>query len=233
MPNIKKATKKLNWSLAIGGGLNYISRNNIFGQDETIKTLNTLSTPVSTGATSNTNTKLSLPKTGFHFSVGVNLDYTISKKLSLQTGIKYRYLENELGLTADTIQVNPTYYYLGNQIKYINYSNQFEIPIAINYCINPLSNTKISLIGGVNLTYIFKDNWLNLYDNISRYQPSVNQNHRFLFGLHTGVSFNFNSKFSFYIIAQKNLSAVQKNSSKYYWQQLDFQINIPFKSLKK
>ena len=87
-----------------------------------MKTFNTLSSSTTTGAANNSNAYISLPKTGAHFSVGVNVDYTISKKISLQTGLRYRYLENKLALIVDTTAIYPAYYVTGNQIQYINYS---------------------------------------------------------------------------------------------------------------
>ena len=227
----QKKMQKITWSAVWGGGLNYLSRKNIFGEDETLKTFNTLST--STGAANNSNAYIALPKTGTHFSIGVNLDYTISKKMLLQTGLKYRYLENKLSLIIDSTAIYPPYYVTGNQIQYINYSNQLELPFNINYILNPSNKIKISIIGGVNLTWIFKDNWLVAYDLLNRYQPLLNQDKRWLFGLHTGLSVNYHNKFSLSLLARKNMTPVQKTGAKYYWQQLDMQLSIPFKTSKK
>lgn len=229
----QKTIQKITWSAVWGGGLNYLSRKNIFGEDETMKTFNTLSSSTTTGAANNSNAYISLPKTGAHFSVGINVDYTISKKISLQTGLRYRYLENKLALKADTTAIYPVYYVTGNQIQYINYSNQFELPFNVNYLINPSNKIKISIIGGVNLTWVFKDNWLVAYDFLNRYQPLLYQDKRWLFGIHTGLSVNYNNKFSLSLLARKNMTPVQKTGAKYYWQQLDMQLSIPFKTSKK
>lgn len=229
----QKIIQKITWSAVWGGGLNYLSRKNIFGEDETMKTFNTLSSSTTTGVTNNSNAYISLPKTGAHFSVGVNVDYNISKKISLKTGLRYRYLENKLALIADTTPIYPGYYLTGNQILYINYSNQFELPFNVNYHINPSDKIKISIIGGVNLTWVFKDNWLVAYNFLNRYQPLLYQDKRLLFGLQTGLSVNYNNKFSLSLLALKNMTPVQKTGAKYYWQQLDMQLSIPFKTSKK
>lgn len=226
----KAANKIIQYSLAVGGGANYLSRNNILGANENnVNYLsNTNGTTTSSTPTTNGYTNLALPKTGFHFSVGVNIDYHLSKKWSLQTGLMYSYLENRIGLNEDSLKLYPTYYYLSDKETYTNYSNQLEIPINISYCINPNSKNKISFQSGLNFAWIFKDNWLDKKDNIERYQAIIEQNKRILIGLQTGASINFNNKFTVSLIAKKYITPVQKSSSKYYWQQLDVQVNVPF-----
>ncbi len=233
----KKQTSKrgLSWSLAVGGGANYVSRNNIGGQQSESNIYNNGFTSTPTTATSaNPSTNiLSLPTTGYHFSIGMNVDYKLSKRWTLQSGLKYQYMENKIGLQEDSVTFLPAYYYLSNEKVYTNYSNQIQVPINISYCINPKSKTEISFKVGANISWIFKDNWLNKIDNLYRYQSFLEQNKRFLLALETGASININNKFSLSLFARKYLTQAQKSSSKYYWQQIDFQLNIPFKSIKK
>ena len=223
------ANKIIQYSLAIGGGANYLSRNNILGANENNVNYLSNTTGTATSATppTNGNTNLALPKTGFHFSVGVNIDYHLSKKWGLQTGLMYSYLENRIGLKEDSVKLYPAYYYLSDKETYTNYSNQLEIPINISYCINPNSKNKISFQTGLNFAWIFKDNWLDKKDNIERYQAIIEQNKRILIGLQTGASINFNNKFTVSLIAKKYITPAQKSTSKYYWQQLDVQVNLP------
>ncbi len=232
---IKKSEKTV-WSLAIGGGANYVSRNNVFGEAKTQDALNnnlTSSPTATSGGVNSSSNILSLPKTGYHFSLGVNVDLKLSERWMLQSGLKYQYLENKLGLQEDSTTFFPSYYYLSSKEVYTNYSNQIQVPINISYCINPQNKTEFSLKMGADVSWIFKDNWLNKVDNVYRYQSLIEQNQRVLIALETGASVNFNNKFSLSLVARKYLTPAQKSSSKYYWQQLDFQLNIPFKSFKK
>ena len=226
--------RKLSWSLAIGGGANYVSRNNIWGQSKDESLYSSALTSMPGTNLSNTNSpNLSLPKNGYHFSLGINVDYKLSKKWTLQSGLKYQYLENKLGLQEDSVATFPPNYYISNKNTYTSYSNQIQIPLNIFFCINPKNKNKISFQAGADVSWVFKDNWLNEIDDINRYQSHVEQNKRILFALETGASINFNDKFSLGLIARKYLSPSQKSFSKYYWQQIDFQLNIPFKSFKK
>ena len=226
--------RKLSWSLAIGGGANYVSRNNIWGQSKDESLYSSALTSMPGTNLSNTNSpNLSLPKNGYHFSLGINVDYKLSKKWTLQSGLKYQYLENKLGLQEDSVATFPPNYYISNKNTYTSYSNQIQIPLNIFFCINPKNKNKISFQAGAEVSWVFKDNWLNEIDDINRYQSLVEQNKRILFALETGASINFNDKFSLGLIARKYLTPSQKSFSKYYWQQIDFQLNIPFKSFKK
>jgi len=229
----KKQTSKrgLSWSLAIGGGANYVSRNNVLGQPNESSFYNSglTSTPSTATASNPSSNILNLPKTGYHFSLGVNVEKPLSKKLSLESGLIYRYVESKIIFQNNSV----TNFLSTSSQEYKNNLHLLELPVGLKYCFNPSSKNKLSLLIGGNVAIALKRNWLFINDDLHLYQENSNEINTVLFGLQAGASINFNNKFSLSLVAQKNITSVQKSSSKYYLQQIDFQLNIPFKSLKK
>jgi hypothetical protein len=225
-------SRKISWSLAIGGGANYVSRNNVFGQknEDGIYSSGLTSTPTTATSTNPSSNMLSLPKTGYHFSVGVNVEKQLNKKMSLVSGLMYRYLENSLKLNNISVA---NFLSTRNNFEYKNSLHTIELPIGFKYCVNQTSKNKISLLAGGNIAFAFKKNWLFVNDDLHQYEENYNEINTVLFSLQTAASINFNNKFSLSLIAQKNIISIQKSSSRNYLQQIDFQLNIPFKSLKK
>jgi hypothetical protein len=223
--------KKSVWSFVIGGGANYISRNNIFIQsNESLLYSSGLTSIPTTSTTNPSSALLSLPKTGYKFSLGVHVEKPLNKKVSIQSGLMYRYLENKL-----TVNNNLATNFLSttSSLEYKNNLHLIELPINLKYCFNPRSKNKLSLLAGGNIAFALKKNWLFVNDDLYQYQESSNEINTVLFGLQTSASINFNNKFCISLIAQKNITSIQKSSSKYYLQQVDLQLNIPFKSFKK
>jgi hypothetical protein len=89
------------------------------------------------------------------------------------------------------------------------------------------------LLAGGNIAVAVKKNWLFINSDLNQYEEKPSGINTVFFGLQTGASINFNNRFSLSLIARKNITSVQNTSSKYYLQQLDFQLNIPLKSFKK
>ena len=58
------------------------------------------------------------------------------------------------------------------------------------------------------------------------YSENNNNINTIFWDLQTGTTINFNNKFLLGLFAKKSITPVQKSSSKYYWQQLNFQISI-------
>ncbi len=227
---IKKSEKTV-WSLAIGGGANYVSRNNVLGQpnESSFYGSGLTSTPSTATASNPSSNILSLPKTGYHFSLGVNVEKQLSKKLTLESGLMYRYLENKITFNNNSL----TNFLSTSRLEYKNSLHLLELPVGLKYCFNPSSKNKISLLAGGNIAFAIKKNWLFVNDDLHLYQDNSNEINTVLFGLQAGASINFNNTFSLSLVAQKNTTSVQKSSSKYYLQQINFQLNIPFKSFKK
>ena len=224
----KKYSKKIRYSFSVSGGINYVSKNNVFGEEKVIGGLNSsFASGPSTGITNYNN--LILPKPGSHFSLGISLEYSLSQKISLQSGLLYRYLQNNNQLVQDSVLSYPANYYSSNKSNYNSYSNQFEVPINLKFCLNPKSKNKFSILTGINMAWIFNDNWLVMQNNIGRYQSVPEQNRRLLFGMQTGIGINFNNKIDINIIARKYITPTQNTGTNYFWQQLDCQINIPLK----
>jgi len=224
--------KKLHWSLTFGGGVSYLSRNGLLSStQEQIYTSN-----VSAGSVPpQQNNNLSLPNSGFNFNVGVNGDYILSKKSTLQFGLHYKYLQNNIALELvpqTTMFLLDDLYRNGDYLIYKNNYHFISIPVSYKYCLNPSAKNKISFIVGGSMDYAIAKNWLYINNEQSYYEKNNNELNNFFTSLHTGLSFNINNKLSVDIVAKKYLNTVQKSSSKYYWQQLDMQLNIPLK-LKK
>ncbi len=230
----KQQTKKIDWTVAIGGGTNYLSRNGLFNSSsEKIYVSN-----ITTGTASSPlpqSSSLSLPNTGFNFNIGINGNYALSKKSTVQFGLHYKYLQNNIGLNSNvdsTADMNLTYS-LGNSLIYKNTYQLLSVPISYKYCFNPSAKNKISVIVGGTIDYSIAKNWLFVSDAKDYYEKNNSELNNFFASLHTGFSFNINNKFSIDITANKYLNAVQKSSSKYYWQQLNMQVNIPLHQFKK
>ena len=230
-----KITKKPLFSLAVGYGANYVSRNNILGVNNNLLNQPTFSN-VSTGSSSglnaiNNNLKLPLFNTGNHFIIGVNIEYPLTKKILLKSGLQYSYLQNNIGVNNN--QINEDNLSVGSQINYKNTLHLIALPIDIKYCLNPTFKHKISFLGGLNTSYVIKKNWLFVNDNIQRYEKNSSLINSLILGLQMGASINFNNKFSVDIQAVKTITTIQKTLSNYYLQQLNVLLNIPLKSQKK
>jgi vacuolar-type H+-ATPase subunit E/Vma4 len=226
----KKDNKSVLWSLAISGGANYISGNNIWGQSTSAGAYFSGATSFPTTSVSNPPSNiLNLPKTGYHFAAGVNIEKQLNRKILLQSGLIYRYLENKTTFNNSSL-VNLL---SANTTEYKNSLHLAELPVNIKYCFNPDSKTKLSLLAGGNIAVAVKKNWLFINSDLNQYEEKPSGINTVFFGLQTGASINFNNRFSLSLIARKNITSVQNTSSKYYLQQLDFQLNIPLKSFKK
>ncbi len=225
----KKQTKKLDLSIAFGGGVNYVSHNSVFGKDGNANSgLSNLATQPATSSSSgqfSNNNLLPLPKTGYNFSVGINANYILSKKWSLQSGLAYKYLQNNLSINTNATNA----FSAGGNFNYKNHFHLLQIPLNISYCLNTKAKNKVSLIGGATANFSLENNWLFADNQQGYYAAEKNNINNILFELQAGASISFNNKFSVSLLAQKSITPVQKSSSKYYWQQLNFQVNIPLK----
>lgn len=233
--NLKSAstTKKISWSLAASGGINYLSRNGLFSKNTS--NVYTASSVTSGALPAPQTNSLSLPNTGFNFSIGLNGNYSISKKSMVQFGLHYNYLQNNIALEPvpqTTMNIYAADYILGNNLTYKNNMHSLSVPINYVHCFNPLSKTKISLIAGGSIDVAIAKKWLYVNDENNYYQKNSDAINTFFVALSTGLNFNFNNKFSVDLLAMKYLTSVQQSSSKYYWQQINMQVNVPLK-LKK
>lgn len=228
---IKSHQKKLNFNLAFAGGVNYISRNDVLGNNANTNYLyGTTSSPTSSVQPSNMQSALPLHHTGFKFSIGVGANYNLSKKWTLQSGLKYAYLQNSIEVASgisNALFSSTDPIVSGNRTSLKNHFHLLEIPLNIQYCIALNSKNKLSLLGGASADVSLSNNWL-FADNSKGIYTNENDNiNKAFIALQTGVSVNFNNKFSVDILVKKYLTTVQKSSSKYYWQQLNLQVNIP------
>lgn len=226
-------TKKIFWNLAVASGVNYLSRNSLFSQN--ISNVYTASSATSGVLPTPQTNSLSLPNTGFNFSLGLNGNYPITKKSKVQFGLHYNYLQNNMALEPvpqTTMNIYAADFRTGNNLVYKNNMHLLSVPVNYVYCFNPLSKTKISLIAGGSIDFAIAKKWLYVNDENNYYQKNDDAINTFFVALNTGVNINFNNKFSVDLLAKKHLTSVQQTSSKYYWQQINMQVNVPLK-LKK
>lgn len=226
-------TKKISWSLAVAAGINYLSRNGLFSP--AVSNSYTASSVSSGGIVMPQSGLLSLPNSGFNFTGGVNGNYNLSKKIDLQFGLNYSFLQNSLAVEQiPQNAMNPfdDLYRSGTANTIKNNYHLISIPLKFQFCVNPKSKNKLAFIAGGSVEYALAKNWLFVNDDNYYYQKNNDAINTFFVALSTGLNFNFNNKFSVDLLAKKYLTPVQQSSSKYYWQQINMQVNVPLK-LKK
>jgi hypothetical protein len=235
LPKIKiSIPKKISWHLVAGFGANYVSKNTIvpnFSSETYAASPQVIGVGLSGGLANYNNKVLALPQTGFAGNVGIKGKYLISKKSALLFGLEYNFLQTSLN-------VNPLpigdIFDIGNMQSTKNIFHLLSVPISYMHCFTPNKKYKFSIFAGANIDFAFAQNSLFINDNLGFYQSNTTNKFNTIFGaLHTGISINCNDKFSVDILAKKYLSAVQKISAIYYWQQVNVQINIPFATFKK
>lgn len=223
-------TKKISWSLAVAAGVNYLSRNGLFSP--AVSNSYTASSVSSGGIVMPQSGLLSLPKLGFNFTVGVNGNYNLSKKIDLQFGLNYSFLQNSLAVEQiPQNAMNPfdDLYRSGTANTIKNNYHLISIPLKFQFCVNPKSKNKLAFITGGSVEYALAKNWLFVNDDNYYYQKNNDALNTVFAAAHAGFSINFNNKFSVNLLAKKYTTPVQNSSSKYYWQQINMQVGIPLR----
>ncbi|MDE3144644.1 MAG: hypothetical protein KGL19_10850, partial [Bacteroidota bacterium] len=145
--------------------------------------------------------------------------------------LQYRYLQNKQSVGIDsTLTGGIIYFTVGNNSVKTNYAHWLQVPVTLNYSLNPSAKNKFQLIFGGSLAWAFAEKWMvtdaNNFAHPYFYNSSVNR-HVFI-NLSTGIGYNYNNKFRISLLAEQSLSSIHKlSTNKYYWQQLSLQINKP------
>lgn len=220
--------KKLKLFLTTNTGLNYFSRNNVFGESNN---LNDVSAFNSSGAGSspivspNTSTNiLSLPKTGYTLGAGLQAQYSFNKNHSIVLGLQYQYLNNKLSITDSTFRLAGT-----SNSKVQQQYHILNIPLLYQYTINPKSDVKLNLLLGIKTQAILKTNALYINSNVNTYSENQDNLNKLLFSTQFGFGVTLKNSMQINLLAQKSLTPLQKNADQYYWQQLETQFCIPLK----
>ncbi|MBC7587476.1 MAG: hypothetical protein H7178_03875, partial [Chitinophagaceae bacterium] len=223
---LKKAftkNKKHQWSFVMGGGISLVRNNNFISiSDE--KALDNLGSATSGSMAGNqfssrtNNSKL--PNTGSYFLIGTNYQRNLNKHWDGNIGLQYRYIQNK--------QVQDS---TGKTIA--NKANWLELPVYMQYTINPASNIKFQLMVGASVAYSFSQKWLVVPATGNLYYDNA-QNNGFILNLNAAISMQIKSGYKLTLMGEQSLTPIHKNNSyKYYWRQWGVQINMPINLSQK
>lgn len=181
---------------------------------------------------------------GFSFALGVHHQNQISKHWSFETGLMYRYFQNEqpVGSRKDTslnytanLNFTNYYYKTGTTTGITNYAHEITIPLLMNYIINPNQKNKFYLQAGFEAGYIFAKKWLITDEDLNGYYYRSSLLNGFQLNASLGAGVNFNNHIQTNINFRQAVTPLYKiNNNKYYTNQISLQVLIPvsFKNKK-
>ncbi|OIR05424.1 hypothetical protein GALL_124750 [mine drainage metagenome] len=228
--NIPKTEKNKNnhWLINFGGGSLHANQINLF--PATAASYSNVGS-ANPGGISNAGNQILEASTGFHFFGGIVYENNISKRWDFNTGLQYRYLQNKQSVGIDsTLTGGIIYFTAANNSVKTNYAHWLQVPVMLNYNLNPSAKNKFQLIFGGSLAWAFAEKWLvtdpNNFVHPYFYNTSIN-NHLFI-NLNAGIGYNYNNRFRISLLTEQSVSPIHKQSTKkFYWQQLSLQINKP------
>lgn|GEM_PF-5554420 len=218
--------KKHEWSFVVGGGVSLVKSNNLFSSFSDEKSLDNIGSATSGGSmptnqyNSRANNSKKLPHTGSFFLIGANYQRMIGRHWAGNIGLQYRYIQNkqEKDSTGKVV---------------INRANWLQVPVSVQYTINPSSSIQIQLVAGASVAYSFSQRWLvvpatgNLY-----YDKALNND--LIANFNAGVSMQARNGYKLTLMGEQSLTPIHKNNNyKYYWRQWGAQLNMPLNKLFK
>ena len=235
--NTSAAKNKSKWFVVGEGGLLNINSNLFSFSKISPAYASAPSNSVGSGGSSQSYPSITGADKGFGFAVGVHRQSQISEHWSFETGLMYRYFQNKqtVGSRQDsslgnnkTYSIANYYYKAGNTNSITNYAHSIEIPLLLNYTINPKQKNKFYLQAGIEAGYMFAKKWIITDEiwNSYYYQSSLLKS----FQLNTllGVGINFNNHIQTNIYFRQAVTPLYKtNNNKTYTNQLALQVLIP------
>lgn len=181
------------------------------------------------------NNPIPLLNNGFSFHAGIMYSQNIHRRWQASTGLLYRYLQNRQYVGSDSIALNTSYIYFSNVQKKslkTNYTHWLQLPLSIEYTINPSSRYQLQLLGGGSVAWVLSEQWLitNKTDTLYPYHYNSSLNNRFIANLHLGIGLNCNNRFCISLLAEQSLTPIHKSTTeKFYWSQFSLQISKPLR----
>lgn len=227
--SINNKHNKDQWLLTAGVGSLNVYQNDLFGGAQQNQSYAV--SPSTGGSTTNiSTTQIAASKNGFNFFAGISYKNNFSKRWRLSTGIQYRYLQNKQTVGSDSLTGNTTFYSTtGIMTTKTNYAHWLQLPMGIDYTINPSAKNKFQLLLGGSLAWAFGEKWLITSKNTSYpFYYNTSLNNRIIVNLNAGIGYNFNDHFQVSLLAEQSLTPIHKpTTEKYYWQQLSLKISKP------
>lgn len=170
-------------------------------------------------------------KTGFHFTTGVRYRKEMSPKWNIEVGLQHHYFQNKqtTGIRVDSTAGSSDYYYkAGTTNEVTNHAFAIEVPLSVNYVLNPKSKNKFYIQGGVSLDWLFAKKWLitDTQLNSYYYQPSLIKN--FQMNASIGMGIHLANDIQFIIKVDQGISPFYRfNNKTNYKQQISAQLLFP------
>lgn len=218
MPVTPNKKHRFNQHLSIGGGWLYENNQQfVLGNQVPGNNLESSFSNASPGSISASRNIISTIETGRYFQAAWLLQYSLSNRWKVETGLQYSFLTNTLktGAAKDTNTANfsqPFYYTNGNNFSRTNYMHQITVPLTVQYAFNIKKNNPILLGTGFAITQPIANNWLvhNNTNGIAYYQ---NQLMPALFlQLQSKLSIPVCNGWYVHAVYQQQLNALHKNN---------------------
>ncbi len=230
--DLKLASKKHKWLVVFGGGLLSTPLKN--GNNNSTFS-NAVSQP-STGVGSGTGTVIldsgfSQASRGFHFEIGLQYQKQVSNKWQFTSGFQYRYLQNSQAVGRDS----SGQFFGGTITTKTNYAHWLQVPVIVNYLINPSAKNQWSIVFGGSAAWAFSEQWL-VTDNVAkRYYYDASKYNNWLLNLNGELSFNRANRFKLSLLAEYSTTTIHKNLpvysttsyNNYHFLQFGLQISKP------
>lgn len=217
LPTVKLKGKKHAWYLTAGGGVSVIGDRNFLASSSSVYNSILMGSP-SVGPSGGGTFRSKLPLNGFFFLVGADYERQLNKHFSGALGLHYRYIQNNE--VKDTLNAK-------------NYVHWLQLPLNIQYTINPTKNYTIQFQAGGSVAWAFAEKWKVLpATGYSYYNATLNN--KFIFNVDAGISVQEKHGYKFSLVAEQSITPIHKNNDyKYYWQQYSLQLKIPVNFIQK
>jgi len=186
------------------------------------------------------------PQTGYHLFAGVSYEQALSRRWKISGGVQYRFLSNtqKVGRSIDsTLKVlaqsayaasfNLTsvdnFNYAGYSSSATNTAHWLEVPVNIEYTLNPSKKTKYYLGAGVSYAWMFASKWLIPDSRYSKlYYNNSFLNHHLL-NWQFGLGVNTIGGWKFGLKYQQSTTTVAERfiEPQLRWQNISFYSGIP------
>lgn len=252
-----KVKRKGSWYVNIAGGISSTNETKLFQSNTSLPSFYNSNSPGQLTGNYNYGTQDSTfhiikSQNGYHLSAGVNYQYKLSKRWTIDAGLHFMFVTNKqkAGKFVDsTLDVSkaydnnsgalstpsikmvavPGYYQAGYSNEIRNAATLFELPVNINFVINPNAKTQFWIAGGGSYAHLFSSKWLlpDSKNNKLYYSKELLQKNIFNWQAAAGVTmqqgwqFGLQYQQSISPIADKNLQP------KLYWKHFLLYTNIP------
>lgn len=183
-------------------------------------------------------TPITDPTQGFSLSLGAMYEMKLDKRWIFDAGLQYRYLQNKQSVGQDSItNINSmliNFYAGGSNSTAKNYAHIIELPVRIQFSLNPSSKNQLRLFAGAALGVVLSEKWLITNKDISRYYYDATAKRSVAFSVNAGLLFDHNNKWQIALLADKSLTSIHANTSDFSaWQQYSLQFIKPFSFKRK